>query len=134
MDDSQALVLAQELADLATIVSQILNDLTLPLSDAQTQALQNYGRQLTDLSRRIATAGALAALAAAQPDFNAMTQATTAANAAASQLKSNAAKMNAILGILDKAVSFGTSLLAGPLGPAMTATRALAGAAASARS
>lgn len=131
MTDAQALVLSQELADLANLVAQILNDLTLPLTSQQTQSLQNYCIQLTNQSRQIAAGAALAALNAAQSDFNTMTQATTAANAAVTQAKSNAAKLNAILSVLGAAINFGTALLSGSIGGALAAAGSLASAAAS---
>ncbi len=132
MTDAQGLILAQELADTANLVVHMLNDLTLPLTDQQTQALQNYAIQLGKESRQIAIAGALSALNAAQADFNSMTQATTAANAAVTQLKTSAAKLNSILDIVGKAVSFGAALVAGPVGTALAAAGALAGSAATA--
>lgn len=132
MTDADALILSQELADLATLVAHMMNDLTLTLQPADISNLQNYSNQLTNASRKIAIAGALAALQAAQADFNAMTQATTAANAAVTQLKSNAAKLNAILNVLGAAVTFGNALTGGVLGTVMTAASALATAAAGA--
>lgn len=129
MTDAQALVLSQELADLSSLISNILNDLTLQLSDAQVQRLQTDSNRLTNLSRQIAISGALAALDAAQSDFNTMTQATSTANAAIAQLKSNAAKIDKIINILGAAVSFGAALVTGPLASVLTAATALAAAA-----
>ncbi len=93
--------------------------------------MQNYGIQLTNQSRQIAVGSALSALNAAQSDFNTMTQATTAANAAVTQAKNNIAKMNAIFSLLGAAISFGAALLTGSIGGALAAAGTLAGAATS---
>lgn len=132
MTDAQALVLSQALADLATSAEEMLNDLTLNLTPGETAQLQSQGSDLSDLSRQLAIAGAFAALAAAQSDFDTMTQATTAANGAVTQLKSRSEKIKAILGVLGAAITFGTALTGGALGPVLTAAGALTNAAASA--
>jgi hypothetical protein len=123
-----ALSIAQDFNALALTASNILADPNRVLSNAQTTTLQSSSTSLTNYATAFADGAAWSALAAAQPDLDAMKQATTAANAKAKSLAQQAAQLNRILAILGAAISLGADIATANLAGAVTDATNLAAA------
>jgi hypothetical protein len=126
MPDPTAAAIARDLANLAGYIADILADSNIQLTSNQTTTLNNFSSQLTNYSDEIANRDALAALNAAAAQLNNIAQATSAANAAALSLKTQAARLNSILAILGDAVSLGAAIVTGNLPGAIGAANSLA--------
>jgi len=126
MTDADALAIAQDYEALAGYVTDILGDPNISLSDAQTQKLTDCSQKLTQYANNVAIAAALSALTASQSDIDNIKKATSGANAAVAKLKSQIAKINAVMQIVGDALSLGAAIVSGPLGAVMSCATTLA--------
>lgn len=118
MTSAQELQLSQEIADVATAIVTAMGDPNVIWSPEQSTNGQDANLQLTRLSQAIAASAALTALNDAAKDFATMTTATRDAKAALARIQSDAAKIDAVLSIAGKAITFATQLAAG--GPVLS--------------
>jgi len=118
MTSVQQLQLSQEIGGLATAIVDAMGDPNVIWSPTQSTDGQNAVNQLTTLSQQIAASAALQALHDAQGDFVTMTQATADAKAALKRIQSDAAKIDTVLSIAGKALTFATDLAGG--GPVLS--------------
>jgi hypothetical protein len=113
MTPNDKLQMSHEIADIAAAIVTAMADPNVIWPPEQSTDGQNANVQLSNLSRSIANSAALDALDAAAPDFAKMTQATADAKSALARIQSDAAKINAVLSIAAKAITFATQLAAG---------------------
>jgi len=113
MTPNDKLHMSQEIADIATAIVTAMADPNVIWSPEQSTDGQNANVELSNLSRSIANSAALDALNDAAADFARMTQATADAKSALARIQSDAAKINSVLSIAGKAISFATQLAAG---------------------
>jgi len=115
MPDQASTAVAQNLENIAGAIGDVLGDASIALTADQTTTLENAVASLTSCANQIANQSAMAALNAAQKDLDAITQATSSANAAAQKLKQQATRLNSLLALVGDALSLGAAIISGDL-------------------